>query len=254
MTPLPFQAIAFDIDDTLSVSKQSLQPALAQLLVKLSFLIPIGIISGAKKDQILTQLMVNIEGAKRENFFLFPNGGAGAYTYTPTGELVTIYEHAISEEEAKKITAVAEKIIADTKINEGHMLYGEVVEWRGPSVAISLLGQTAPPEIKKDFDPNQLKRLELIKLFKEALPEFSYRIGGGTTIDINQPGIDKAFGMREFSKLIAIPEENILYVGDALYEGGNDYAVLSTNLKVHAVKNPEDTERFLSSLFEDVHD
>ena len=254
MTSLPFQAIAFDIDDTLSVSKQSLQPALAQLLAKLSFLIPIGIISGAKKDQILTQFMANIEGAKKENFFLFPNGGAGAYTYTPTGELVTIYEHTISEEEAKKITTVAEKIIADTKINEGHMLYGEVVEWRGPSVAISLLGQQAPPDIKRAFDSDQAKRRILLPYLQKEFPEYSVRIGGLTTIDINQPGIDKAFGMREFSKLIAIPEENILYVGDALYEGGNDYAVLSTNLKVHAVKNPEDTERFLSSLFEDVHD
>lgn len=254
MTTLPFQAIAFDIDDTLSVSKQPLQPVLAGLLAKLSFIVPIGIISGAKKDQILTQLMANIEGAKKENFFLFPNGGAGAYTYTPEGELVTIYEHTISKEEAEKIKTIAEKIISDTKINEGHTLYGEVVEWRGPSVAISLLGQDTPPDIKRAFDPDQAKRKMLLPYLQKALPEYSIRIGGLTTIDINQPGIDKAFGMREFSKLVIIPEENILYVGDALYEGGNDYAVLSTNLKIHAVKNPEDTEAFLSSLFQDLHD
>lgn len=248
MPPLPFKAIAFDIDDTLTKSKQALDGEMAQLLAELSLRIPVAIISGAKLEQIETQLIAYIQGGKQSNFYLFPNGGASAYTHSVDGDIISLYEHTISPDEAERIISVSQEILSASKINEGMTLYGEVIEVRGASIALSLLGQKAPPEVKKMFDQDGAKRKGVLPLLEEKLPGFSCRIGGGTTIDINRKGIDKAYGMREFAKFIEVSEEDIMYVGDALYEGGNDYAVLSTNLQTHKVSNPEDTKEYLHSI------
>lgn len=248
MPSLPFKAIAFDIDDTLTASKQPLENDMAETLSLLSHEVPIAIISGAKKDQILTQLISRLSHHKSESFYIFPNSGASAYTFSSLGEVRELYSHTIKEEDASHIISFAEKVIKESGINKGYELAGNIIENRGASIALSLLGQQASPEAKKSFDPDGKKRLILLPLFEKEFPSFSSRIGGGTTIDINQKGIDKAYGMREFAKILSLPEEKIMYVGDALYEGGNDFAVLSTKVMTYKVKNPSDTLAYLKSV------
>jgi phosphomannomutase len=248
MITLPFKAIAFDVDDTLSESKQSLDVNMGALLGELSTLVPIAIISGGKLEQLQKQVIGHIAHPNYENFYLFPTGGAAAFTFQESGTLVSLYEHRLSEDEVKLIVKESSRIIEESRLLIGKTLYGEIIEARGSGIAISLLGQEAPPHVKKEFDPDQKKRLSLLPLLQSTLPDFSIKIGGSTTIDISKAGIDKAYGMREFSKLINIPEKDILYVGDALYPGGNDEAVLKTKLRVHAVKNKDETAAFLTSL------
>lgn len=248
MLKLPFKAIAFDIDDTLTASKQPLESDMATVLSDLTHSVPVAIISGAKKEQILTQLISHLQGQSWENLYLFPNGGAGAFTFDPHGQEKEIYNNAISEEARKNITSFAEKVIEESGINKGCEIFGDVIEFRGASIAISLLGQQATPEAKKSFDPDGKKRLAILPRLEQGLPEFTIKIGGWTTVDINQKGIDKAYGMREFAKILSLPEEDIMYVGDALYEGGNDSAVLTTGVMTHQVKNPADTLAYLRSI------
>jgi len=56
-----------------------------------------------------------------------------------------------------------------------------------------------------------------------VLPEFSVRMGGATSIDVTKPGIDKAYGIRKLRDILGIPLKAMIFIGDALFVGGNDY-------------------------------
>ena len=40
----------------------------------------------------------------------------------------------------------------------------------------------------------------------------------------------------------------MLYVGDAIFPGGNDYAALQAGVDCIAVRDPEDTERVIQTI------
>nr|WP_321181996.1 HAD hydrolase family protein [Microbacterium barkeri] len=80
------------------------------------------------------------------------------------------------------------------------------------------------------------------------LPGLEVRSGGSTSIDITQAGIDKAFGMRQLSTHTGIPLTDMLFYGDRLDEGGNDYPVLAIGVPSVAVEGWEDTAAKLEEL------
>jgi phosphomannomutase len=55
------------------------------------------------------------------------------------------------------------------------------------------------------------------------IPEFSVRMGGATSIDVTKPGIDKAYGIRKLRDILGISLKEMIFIGDALFPGGNDY-------------------------------
>ncbi len=73
------------------------------------------------------------------------------------------------------------------------------------------------------------------------IPEFSVRAAGATSIDVTLPGIDKAYGMRKLMEITDLKMEDILYFGDKIIPGGNDYAVEEMGIDCIAVRNWEDT-------------
>ena len=80
------------------------------------------------------------------------------------------------------------------------------------------------------------------------LPDFSVTEGGLTTIQITRKGITKAYGIRRLVELTKIPIAQMLYVGDALEEGGNDAVVKDTGVPTHQVFGPEETAGLITSL------
>ena len=59
-----------------------------------------------------------------------------------------------------------------------------------------------------------------------------------TSIDISKPGIDEAYGIRKLRDLLGISLKEMIFIGDALCVGGNDYpaeqaGVVSIPVKVH---------------------
>lgn len=85
------------------------------------------------------------------------------------------------------------------------------------------MGQQAPLEEKLKWDPDLTKRKKIKAILDKSIPEFSVRTGGSTSIDITKPGIDKAYGIRKLRDLLGISLEEMIFIGDALYVGGNDY-------------------------------
>ena len=101
--------------------------------------------------------------------------------------------------------------------------WGEVIEDRGSQITLSALGQQAPLAEKEKWDPDFAKRKKVKAILEPLIPGFSVRLGGATSIDVTKPGIDKAYGIRKLRDILGVSLEEMIYVGDALFPGGNDY-------------------------------
>jgi hypothetical protein len=73
-------------------------------------------------------------------------------------------------------------------------------------------------------------------------------LGGATSIDVTLPGIDKAYGIRKLRDTLAIPISQMVYVGDALFPGGNDYPVRGTGAVCIEVRDPHETKRVIEAI------
>ena len=126
--------------------------------------------------------------------------------------------------------------------------YAPLVIDRDVQIAYAALGLSAPEEAKKAWDPDKSKRRRLKAALDARLPDFEVLIGGKTTIDITHKGITKAHGVEWLSARLAIPASDMLYVGDAFYEGGNDAAVIPTGIQTRPISGPAETEIVLDEL------
>ena len=241
-------AIAFDSDNTLSISKQTITPEMAALLAQLTYKIPTAIISGAGMPQYLSQIISLLPAETcYKNLYLFPSTGAACFI-SRDSHWDPLYTHTIPEAAALRVMKVVEQALLDTRVIAGEPRYGEIIENRGASIAVSALGQHAPVAAKEAWDPDHKKREEVVAIIQPLLPDFEVRIGGMTTIDITLKGIDKGYAMKWFSEYLNVPITSMVYVGDALYEGGSDASVIPTGIATYPVENPTGTEQLITQL------
>src|SRR5207244_3633041 len=104
-------------------------------------------------------------------------------------------------------------------------LWGARIEDRGSQITFSGLGQDAPIASKEAWDPDGEKKRKLRDDVAKLIPDLGVRVGGSTSIDVTKHGIDKAYGIRKLIGMLAVTKKDVLFVGEKLNEGGNDYPV-----------------------------
>jgi hypothetical protein len=67
-------------------------------------------------------------------------------------------------------------------------------------------------------------------------------MGGATSIDVTKPGIDKAYGIGKLRDILGISLKEMIYIGDALFVGGNDYPVEEAGVTCIRVGGPLETK------------
>ena len=127
-------------------------------------------------------------------------------------------------------------------------LWGEQIEDRGSQITFSALGQQAPNKEKEKWDPDFAKRKKMKAFLDKQIPGFSVRLGGETSIDITKPGIDKAYGIKKLRDTLGISIPEMIFVGDALFPGGNDYPAEEAGVISIRVKNPTETKRVIEAI------
>ncbi|MEK7100043.1 MAG: HAD hydrolase family protein, partial [Patescibacteria group bacterium] len=147
--------------------------------------------------------------------------------------------------------AVEESIKETGVIDLSVPAHGERIEVRGAQVTLSALGQTAPVEEKELWDQSGEKRNALRAAIAGRLPEYDVKRGGSTSIDVTKHGVNKAYGVRKLAQHIGIPVRDMLYVGDALFPGGNDEVVKETGIPTTQVSGPEETETLIRHMLWD---
>jgi phosphomannomutase len=241
--------IVFDLDGTLAGSKSPLDSEMSGLLHDLLLIVKVAVISGGDWPQFEKQLLYNLPHDERlANLSLLPTCGTKFYRYDSAAWKKIYSEDLTAEERDKILSSLTKAIIsADFKTDK---LRGEQIEDRGSQITFSALGQKAPLEEKNKWDPDFSKRKKIKAILDTLIPEFSVRIGGSTSIDITKPGIDKAYGIRKLRDLLGISLKEMIYIGDALYVGGNDYPVKEAGVDCISVKDPNETKRVILTIIE----
>jgi hypothetical protein len=65
---------------------------------------------------------------------------------------------------------------------------------------------------------------------------------------VTKPGIDKAYGIRKLRDVLGISLNDMIFIGDALFPGGNDYAAEQAGVVSMAVLTPDDTKRVIETM------
>lgn len=238
--------IVFDLDGTLAPSKSPIDAEMAKLLEGLLAVVKVAIISGGDFPQFDTQVIARLSaGSDLANLSLLPTSGTKFYQYGDGWQKV--YSDDLSDADKQKIEQALEQAVAQSGFQPARS-WGERIEDRGTQITYSALGQQAPLEEKSTWDPDFSKRKQIKALLDKTLPEFSVRLGGTTSIDVTRPGIDKAYGIRKLRDRLGIPIEQMLFIGDAIFPGGNDYPALEAGAESIAVRDPEDTKRVIEAI------
>lgn len=243
--------IAFDLDDTLAVSKSPIEDRMGDLLVRLLQKYDVCIISGGKYDQFKKQVIDRLEASPRDldRMHLMPTCGTRYYRYDELNDSWKIqYAEDLTEGQKKKIVRVLESSAKEVGLWVDKP-YGDIVEDRGSQVTYSALGQQAPAEEKyKWAEENAEAKQTLRKLIAEQLPDLEVRLGGTTSVDVTRIGIDKAYGMKKLIEALDISKDDILFIGDKLQEGGNDYPVYAMGVDCIEVDGWKDTALVLEGI------
>ncbi len=242
--------ICFDLDGTLAESKQRVSADTGELLAQLSRKIPVAVMSGAGFAQFEKQIFPALPAETNlAHIYLFPNNAAQCFIYKQ-GQWHPQYDHSFSPQEKEHITQVLAEALAEVGLAQvPPQVWGERVEDRGAEIAFSPLGQDAPLEAKQEWNKkNNATRKALHDTLNRLLPEFSNAMGGLTTIDITHKDINKAYGIKRLAELASVGINEMLYVGDALEEGGNDSVVIQTGIKTHQVFSPQETTTLIEEI------
>jgi hydroxymethylpyrimidine pyrophosphatase-like HAD family hydrolase len=62
--------------------------------------------------------------------------------------------------------------------------------------------------------------------------------------------VNKAYGIMKLVQFLKITIPDVVFVGDALFYGGNDYPAKSTGADCVQVNGPEDTAKLIRSWLE----
>jgi phosphomannomutase len=241
--------VAFDLDDTLAPSKGAIDPRIADLLLALLRRVDVAVISGGNEEQFRSQVIAQLDAggsADLARLHLLPTCGT-RYLRHDGHEFVTVYAEDLTADERDAALRALREEAQRLGLWESEP-WGEILEDRGSQITFSALGQKAPRDAKMAWDPDGSKRDALRAAVAARLPGLEVRSGGSTSIDITRAGIDKAYGMRELAEHTGIPLADMLFYGDRLDEGGNDYPVLAIGVPCVAVEGWQDTAEKLDQL------
>jgi phosphomannomutase len=238
--------IVFDLDGTLAESKAALDPEMAGIFTRLLKVAKVAIISGGDWPQFEKQVLGKLPQKKAlKNLSILPTCGTKYYQYKSGWK--KLYSEDFTANEKKKIIDNLNAAVEKTGLKP-KKLWGEQIEDRGSQVTFSGLGQKAPLDAKKSWDPKFTKRKKIKAILDKTLSEFSVQMGGATSIDITKPGIDKAYGIRKLHKTLKIKISEMIFIGDALFDGGNDHPAKTTDVDCIQVRDPDETKRVIEGI------
>jgi len=238
--------IVFDLDGTLAESKASIDEEMAELLNTLLGILKVSVISGGAWSQFEKQVLAHLSHDERlKNLSLLPTCGTKFYRYDSKWEL--LYSEDFTADEKTKIIHSIQQVTGAPDLKASRT-WGELIQDRGSQITFSGLGQQAPLEEKKIWDPDFAKRKKIKALLDKLIPEFSVRLGGATSVDVTKHGIDKAYGIRKLRDVLSIPISEMIFIGDAVFPGGNDYPAKEAGALSIRVRDPHETKRVIEAI------
>lgn len=241
------QLAVFDLDGTLAESKAPLDNEVGEWLGRLLAVVRVAVISGGAWPQFQKQLLAHLpDGDHLSNLSLLPTSGTRFMAYDGGAWRQLYAENFRPDQKDQIIKALTD--VFEASGNVPAKRWGQVIEDRGSQITLSALGQEAPLEQKRKWDPDFSKRKAMKAELERLLPEFSIGLGGSSSIDVTRPGVDKAYGIGKLREVLGVDIEEMVYVGDALFEGGNDYPARRTGVDCISVAGPKETRKVIEAF------
>ena len=237
------QLYIFDLDNTLSESRTPIDDDVSALLCRLLSTSFVAVISGESFTAFKIQLVSRLSCKENfERFFILPTSGGELWEYKD-GDWKNVYSERIDD-------ALRMKVISSisTLANIPNGREGDFIEDRGGQITYSALGINASIEAKTVYDPDRKKRRDFIEKIAPLFPELSFRIGGKSSVDATMGGVDKSFGIDRLLAYKTIFPQDAVFVGDALFEGGNDSAARKTGVDIVETSGPEETKKIIAGF------
>jgi phosphomannomutase len=193
---------------------------------------------------VLTHLTV--DESHKTRLHLMPTCGTRYYRWID-GDWGRVYTEDLTEADKARIIEALSDGAKELGLWEPKP-WGDIIEDRGSQITFSALGQAAPPQQKYAWDPDGAKKGRLREYAAGRLPDLEVRSGGSTSVDVTRKGIDKAYGMRKLIDFLSLEMSDVLFVGDRLDEGGNDWPVKAMGIETVAVERWQDTADYVESF------
>ena len=248
--------LVFDLDGTLIRTKSPMDAIMSKLLVRLLAVKKVAIIGGGQYSVFQELFLRRFKCPKEllKKLFLFPTTSTVFYKYKHGWK--KIYALPLNKSDVSKIRKAFKDVFKEINYKHPEKTYGQLIENRGTQVSFSVYGQDLVRvlgkkgvKMKERWLRNNFKtKMKIAGLVAKKLPNFEVRAAGFTTIDVTKKGIDKAYGIRQIQKHLKIPISKMFFIGDAIFPGGNDYAVVRTGVDYMPVKNPEEAKKIINVL------
>lgn len=232
----------FDLDKTLTTSRSAMDPAHQEIFARLCEHADVVVVTGGTVGQIQEQVTPRFNGQ------YFALAQSGNHALDKEGKL--LWQESINTSQTAEVTAFIEllKKHFDIEVRDEN----DLVEHRGAQISYSVLGFHESVEKKYAFDPDESHRAAVLK----AIPDAAQRLlengievtpAGTTTYNFILAGKHKGFNVTRLMEREGWQKDHCIYVGDALFPGGNDESVIGV-VPTHAVMSPDDTFAYLSSI------
>ncbi len=241
------ELIAFDLDGTLAESKQPMGDAMGEAIAGLLRVAHVAVISGGDWPQFDKQVASRLPvHADLSRLWLMPTTGTKLFTHRD-GTWSPVYSELFDDAQKQQIFSAFDASLEATGFVPQET-WGDRIEDRGSQITFSALGQQAPIHAKEMWDPDFAKRRVIQADLRQRLPGLSINMGGATSIDITREGVDKAYGLKKLRDASGIALDAMLFIGDAIFPGGNDYPAKQLGLDTVRVRDPQETLSVIDAI------
>ena len=231
--------VFFDLDKTLTASRSPMAAAHQELFEALCSKMDVVVVTGGNQAQIREQATPRFDG----KYLTLAQSGNHAVEKNGT----VLWNDVLSSAQIEATMRFIETLKHHFGINVKDA--NDLVENRGAQISYSVIGFHESVEKKYAFDPDDSKRQAAIKALASehaALIAAGVEVvpAGTTTYNFFALGKHKGFNIKRLLEQEKWAADECVYVGDALFPGGNDETVIGV-IPTQAVKDPDETFAFI---------
>ena len=226
----------FDVDGTLTESRQQIDLSFEVYMIKFCCKYDVYLVTGSDRAKTVEQVGLDIYNRSKR-------------VYNCSGADVYEKDHNVYRSDWKPSRKLINFLSDELDYSTFPHKTGNHIEHRPGGINFSILGRGEDSmKYRKEYvkwDINTTERILMSDRIKSEFPDLNIQIGGQTGLDISDS--DKSQILRDF-----IPEDELVFFGDMMKEGQNDYPLAQAVDKLggtnYSVNGWQDTYRKLKDI------
>jgi HAD superfamily hydrolase (TIGR01484 family) len=234
--------IFFDLDKTLTASRSPMALPHQELFDALCRTKDVVVASGGNREQIREQTTSRFDG------MYYTMAQSGNHVVEKDG--TELWNEMLTPQQVEATNAFIEHLKQHFAVDVRDP--NDLVENRGAQISYSVIGFHEDIQKKYSFDPDDSRRAGALRALDKELVLLNAAgvevvPAGTTTFNFFAYGKHKGYNIRRFIDYKGWSAADCIYVGDALFPGGNDESVIGV-IPTKPVTGPDDTFIFIKQM------